>query len=68
MMLMTNFNHERFVIAAGASRAARLCYQEAFTYAMERSTFGKKLIQHQIIRMYCAVLCFAVGCCVACAF
>jgi len=50
MMILTNFNHERFVISAGASRAARLCYSEAFTYAMERQTFGKKLISHQIIR------------------
>jgi alkylation response protein AidB-like acyl-CoA dehydrogenase len=50
MQIMTNFNHERFVIAAGASRAARMCFAEAFTYAMERTTFGKKLISHQIIR------------------
>lgn len=50
MLIMHNFNHERFVIAAGACRAARMCYEEAFKYALERETFGKKLIQHQIIR------------------
>jgi len=50
MLLLTNFNHERFVIAAGTCRMARLCYEEAITYAMERETFGKKLVGHQIIR------------------
>jgi len=49
-LLLTNFNHERFVISVGACRSARLCYEEAITYAMDRETFGKKLVQHQIIR------------------
>merc|ERR1711871_80637 len=50
MYIMTNFNHERFVIAASTARVARCCYVEAFKYAMQRETFGKKLIQHQLIR------------------
>lgn len=50
MYIMTNFNHERFVIAASTARVARVCYTEAFKYAMQRETFGKKLISHQIIR------------------
>eukprot|EP00004_Rigifila_ramosa_P008279 TRINITY_DN19492_c0_g1_i1.p1 TRINITY_DN19492_c0_g1~~TRINITY_DN19492_c0_g1_i1.p1 ORF type:complete len:434 (+),score=112.95 TRINITY_DN19492_c0_g1_i1:48-1304(+) len=50
MLIMTNFNHERFIIAVGAARSARLCFEEAFTYAMERETFGKKLVSHQLIR------------------
>lgn len=50
MLLMTNFNHERFVIAGGACRMARMCYQEAMQWALTRETFGKKLIRHQIIR------------------
>ena len=48
--IMHNFNHERFVIAAGACRSARLCYEEAFKYALQRKTFGRFLIDHQIIR------------------
>eukprot|EP00754_Rhynchopus_humris_P019422 Rhum_TRINITY_DN14641_c10_g1::Rhum_TRINITY_DN14641_c10_g1_i2::g.103182::m.103182 len=48
--IMHNFNHERFVIAASACRSARLCYEEAFKYALQRKTFGKFLIDHQIIR------------------
>eukprot|EP01125_Pyxidicula_operculata_P002132 TRINITY_DN12071_c0_g1_i1.p1 TRINITY_DN12071_c0_g1~~TRINITY_DN12071_c0_g1_i1.p1 ORF type:complete len:415 (-),score=98.04 TRINITY_DN12071_c0_g1_i1:60-1304(-) len=50
MLIMTNFNHERFVISASSSRHARMCYEEAIKYALNRETFGKKLIQHQIIR------------------
>ena len=50
MYIMTNFNHERFVIAASTARVARVCYVEAFNHAMQRETFGKKLISHQVIR------------------
>ena len=50
MILLYNFNHERFVIAAAACRSARLCYEESITYAMKRKTFGKRLVDHQIIR------------------
>ena len=48
--LMTNFNHERFIIAVGAIRMARMCYAEAFKHAMVRKTFGKRLVDHQVIR------------------
>ena len=49
-MLMLNFNHERFAIAVMVARGARLCFSEAFKYALERETFGKALVKHQIIR------------------
>lgn len=49
-LLMLNFNHERLVIAIGACRHARLCYEHGIQYALERKTFGKMLIDHQIIR------------------
>jgi len=48
--LMFNFNHERFVIAAGTTASSRLCYEEAIKYSLKRKTFGKRLIEHQIIR------------------
>mmetsp|Transcript_55596 Transcript_55596/g.119355 ORF Transcript_55596/g.119355 Transcript_55596/m.119355 type:complete len:419 (+) Transcript_55596:30-1286(+) len=51
MYLMYNFNHERFVIAVGACRAARNCYEESIKYALKRKTFGKQLIEHQAIRL-----------------
>lgn len=50
MLIMTNFNHERFIIAAGACRQARLCYELAFKFALTRETFGKPLSSHQLIR------------------
>jgi len=48
--IMHNFNHERWSIVVEASRLARVCFEEAFKYAMERKTFGKRLIDHQMIR------------------
>jgi len=48
--IMSNFNHERFVLAAQANRYARLCIEEAIRYARVRKTFGKRLIDHQAIR------------------
>jgi len=50
MLIMTNFNHERFVISAASTRESRLCFEEAIKYSLLRETFGKPLIQHQIIR------------------
>ncbi len=50
LMLLHNFNHERFVISAAATRCARLCYEEAIKHALDRQTFGKPLASHQIIR------------------
>ena len=48
--ILRNFNHERFVIAAGVVRMARVCYEEAFVEAQNRITFGQRLNQHQVIR------------------
>lgn len=47
--IMTNFNHERLVITAQGNRMARLCIEEAISYARARKTFGKRLIDHQVI-------------------
>lgn len=41
---------ERFIIAAGAARASRVCFEQAFNWALTRETFGKALVEHQIIR------------------
>ena len=45
-----NFNHERFIIACSTCRMARVAYEESIKYAMVRRTFGKRLVDHQIIR------------------
>ena len=48
--IMLNFNDERLHGAAGAISAARVCLDEAVAYAKQRVTFGKPIIQHQVIR------------------
>lgn len=48
--IMYNFNHERWTICVQAIRFARVCLEESIRYAMKRETFGKKLIDHQVIR------------------
>ena len=48
--IMLNFNDERLHGAAGAISSARVCLEEAIAYARQRETFGKPLVQHQVIR------------------
>jgi len=48
--IMHNFNHERFLLAAMANRYARVCLEESIKYARLRRTFGKRLIDHQVIQ------------------
>ncbi|KAK8024365.1 acyl-dehydrogenase [Apiospora rasikravindrae] len=48
--LMTNFNKERFVLAVSCNRHARTCLSTALVYALERETFGRPLVGHQVIR------------------
>ena len=38
------------LIAVGACRSARMCYEESVKEALKRKTFGKRLIEHQMIR------------------
>jgi alkylation response protein AidB-like acyl-CoA dehydrogenase len=47
---MYNFNHERWMVAGQAARMARTCVEEAMKYARIRKTFGKFLIEHQVIQ------------------
>jgi alkylation response protein AidB-like acyl-CoA dehydrogenase len=49
-MIMSNFNHERWGFVVQANRLARVCLEDAFKYAMKRRTFGKRLVDHQLIR------------------
>jgi alkylation response protein AidB-like acyl-CoA dehydrogenase len=48
--IMYNFNHERWSFLSQCIRFSRVCYEEAFLYANKRETFGKKLIESQVIR------------------
>ncbi|GGC87375.1 acyl-CoA dehydrogenase family protein [Chelatococcus reniformis] len=49
-LIFENFNGERLNIGAGALGAAECCLADAVAYARERSTFGRRLIEHQVIR------------------
>lgn len=48
--IMLNFNSERLGMAAGANAMARVCMEDAAAWARERTTFGKRLADHQVIR------------------
>ena len=50
MAIMHNFNYERLAMAAQMVGFGKVCFDEAVRYAQERQTFGKPLIQHQVIR------------------
>lgn len=50
-VIMTNFNHERMGIIIQCVRFARVCYEESVKYAHKRKTFGKRLIDHPVIRL-----------------
>ena len=48
--IMKNFNHERWGFVVQANRFARVCLEESIKHALKRKTFGKPLIQHEVIR------------------
>ncbi|KAL2410529.1 Acyl-CoA dehydrogenase apdG [Exophiala dermatitidis] len=48
--IMTNFNHERLLIAVGVARQARVALSAAFEYVMKREAFGKTLIEQPVVR------------------
>ena len=48
--LMHNFNGERLGLAAAAWAFADVCLEDAVAYARERRTFGRRLIERQVIR------------------
>ncbi|KAL6243775.1 hypothetical protein RBB50_009209 [Rhinocladiella similis] len=50
-VIMTNFNHERIGIIIQCLRFSRVCFEESVKYASKRRTFGKKLIDHPVIRL-----------------
>ena len=49
-VIMHNFNDERMAMSAGMEACARVCLEEAVAWARERTTFGKRLADHQVIR------------------
>tara|TARA_R110000823_G_scaffold295738_2_gene415553 strand:+ start:39103 stop:40275 length:1173 start_codon:yes stop_codon:yes gene_type:complete len=50
LVIMTNFNSERMFMAAAMEALGRVCLEEAVAWARERTTFRKRLADHQVIR------------------
>jgi acyl-CoA dehydrogenase len=48
--IMNNFNLERVALIAQALGMSKVCLEESVRWAQERETFGKRLIEHQVIR------------------
>jgi len=49
-LIMTNFNHERWLICVGCLGGMRMILQECFLWCFQREVFGKKLISQPVIR------------------
>jgi acyl-CoA dehydrogenase len=50
LSIMNNFNYERYMMGAQMLGMAKRCFEECVPYSQERQTFGKNLIEHQVIR------------------
>ena len=50
IQIMENFNIERMCMCASSLGMMKVCLEESIEWAKTRETFGKPLIQHQVIR------------------
>ncbi|KAL2139761.1 hypothetical protein VTI28DRAFT_4713 [Corynascus sepedonium] len=50
-LIMLSFNHERLWITGNCLRLARVCLEDAYQHALSRRTFGRPLIDRQVIRL-----------------
>jgi acyl-CoA dehydrogenase len=48
--VMTNFNHERLMMAVGVTRQARVALSAAFEYCLKREAFGRSLMDQPVVR------------------
>ncbi|KAH6668271.1 acyl-CoA dehydrogenase/oxidase [Halenospora varia] len=49
-VILSNFNHERWLIVGSITRSSRLVTEECIKWANQRLVFGKKLIEQPVIR------------------
>lgn len=49
-VILSNFNHERWVICCRIARYNRLIYEETFKWAHLRMSAGKRLIDNAVVR------------------
>ena len=48
--IMSNFSQERLGLAAGMNAYSQICIDQSVAWARDRMTFGKPLIENQVIR------------------
>merc|ERR1712224_47076 len=49
-IIMSNFNHERWMICVFCIARARMATEEVFKWSMQRKVFGKPLVEQPVIR------------------
>ncbi|HEX2995392.1 MAG TPA: acyl-CoA dehydrogenase family protein [Anaerolineales bacterium] len=47
---MSAFDHGRYTVASGATGLVRACLEASVSYAKTRTTFGKPIAEHQLIK------------------
>lgn len=50
MVIMSNFNHERWAMAAASARFSRAATEECMKWCNQRIVFGKPLVQQPVMR------------------
>jgi alkylation response protein AidB-like acyl-CoA dehydrogenase len=50
IVIMSNFNHERFMMVAAVVRMSMTIVEECLKWCNQRIVFGKKLIEQPVIR------------------
>ncbi|OAP64213.1 hypothetical protein AYL99_00185 [Fonsecaea erecta] len=49
-IIMSTFTHERLWVGITAIRLGRVAYEDAYSHALRRETFGRPLFENQVIR------------------
>ncbi|KAI9488694.1 acyl-CoA dehydrogenase/oxidase [Zychaea mexicana] len=62
-VVLSNFNHERFMLIAQPVAVSRNAVEECFKWAMQRKVFGKPLIDQPVIRNKLAKMIAGVESC-----
>ncbi|KAJ8587519.1 acyl-CoA dehydrogenase NM domain-like protein [Rhizopogon salebrosus TDB-379] len=55
-VILSNFNHERWVMSCSSARSQRLVVDECLRWATQRKAFGKPLISQAVIRSKLAAM------------
>jgi alkylation response protein AidB-like acyl-CoA dehydrogenase/predicted heme/steroid binding protein len=64
-IIMSNFNHERWMICVFCIARARVVTEEVFKWSMQRKVFGNKLVEQPVIREKLAQMFGGVESCTA---